>query len=164
MINIFLDLSKDCIEVFMDDFRVYEESFEACLDNLSRVLHRLIDSNLILNFEKCHFMVIEGIVLGHLVSARGIEVDKTKIDVISSLSNHVFVWEVQSFLGHVDCPAFVQAATEERGLHLQLAPCGHISGAEKKAHNHAYPPSTKLGTSELMCDASNFALGAILGK
>ncbi|RDX91873.1 Retrovirus-related Pol polyprotein from transposon opus, partial [Mucuna pruriens] len=69
----------------MDDFTVYADSFEACLSNLAKVLKRCIDTNLVLNFEKCHFMVTEGIVLGHLVSNRGIEVDKAKIDTISSL-------------------------------------------------------------------------------
>ncbi|RDY14421.1 Retrovirus-related Pol polyprotein, partial [Mucuna pruriens] len=87
MINIFSDLLQDCMEVFMDDFTVYTDSFETCLSNLSKVLKRCIDTNLVLNFEKCHFKVIEGIVLGHLVSNRGIEVDKSKIDIITSLPN-----------------------------------------------------------------------------
>ncbi|RDX87917.1 Retrovirus-related Pol polyprotein, partial [Mucuna pruriens] len=94
MINIFWDLLKDCMEIFMDDFMVYAESFEACLNNLSKVLRRCIDSNLVLNIEKCHFMVTKGIVLGHLISAKGIEVDKAKIDVISSLPNLASVQEV----------------------------------------------------------------------
>ncbi|RDY14188.1 Retrovirus-related Pol polyprotein, partial [Mucuna pruriens] len=92
--------SDDCMEVFMDDFTVYAESFDACLENLSRVLIRCINTNLVLNFEKCHLMVIEGIVLGHLVSNRGIEVDKAKIEIITSLLNLAFVREVRSFLGH----------------------------------------------------------------
>ncbi|RDX76042.1 Retrovirus-related Pol polyprotein from transposon opus, partial [Mucuna pruriens] len=58
-----------------------------------------MDTNLVLNFEKCHFMVTEGIVLGHLVSNRGIEVDKSKIDIITSLPNPTSVREVRSFLG-----------------------------------------------------------------
>ncbi|RDY08756.1 Retrovirus-related Pol polyprotein, partial [Mucuna pruriens] len=66
---------------------MYADSFEACLINLSKVLKRCIDTNLVLNFKKCHFMVIEGIALGHLVSKRDIEVDKSKIDVITSLPN-----------------------------------------------------------------------------
>ncbi|RDX69851.1 Retrovirus-related Pol polyprotein from transposon 17.6, partial [Mucuna pruriens] len=90
-----------CMEVFMDDLTVYATSFDACLENLTKVLTRCIDTNLVLNFEKCHFMVTKGIVLGHLVSSRGIEVDKSKIDIITSLPNPAFVWEVCSFLGHV---------------------------------------------------------------
>ncbi|RDX73541.1 Retrovirus-related Pol polyprotein from transposon 17.6, partial [Mucuna pruriens] len=100
MISIFSDLLQDCMEVFMDDFTVYANSFDACLGNLSKVLKRCIDTNLVLNFEKCHFMVTEGIVLGHLVSNRGIEVDKSKIDIISSVPNPTSMREVRSFLGH----------------------------------------------------------------
>ncbi|RDY05498.1 Retrovirus-related Pol polyprotein, partial [Mucuna pruriens] len=100
MTSIFSDLLQECMEVFMDDFTVYADSFQACLSNLSKVLTRCIDINLVLNFEKCHFMVTEGIVLGHLVSNRGIEVDKAKIDVITSLPNPASVQEVRSFLGH----------------------------------------------------------------
>ncbi|RDX63181.1 Retrovirus-related Pol polyprotein, partial [Mucuna pruriens] len=90
MTSIFSDLLQDCMEVFMDDFTVYANSFEACLSNLSKVLKRCIDTNLVFNFEKCHFMVTEGKVLGHLVSNRGIEVDRAKIDVITSLTNPAF--------------------------------------------------------------------------
>ncbi|RDX67178.1 Retrovirus-related Pol polyprotein, partial [Mucuna pruriens] len=142
MMSIFLDLLEDCMEVFIDDFTVYVESFEAFLDNLSRILRRCIDSNLVLNIEKCNFMVTEGIVLGHLVLVRGIEVDKAKIDVISSLSNPVSMQEVRSFLDHV---ASIQAAIEGHGLCVRSALCGHISGAEEKTHVHFHPPSTKLG-------------------
>ncbi|RDX68864.1 Retrovirus-related Pol polyprotein from transposon opus, partial [Mucuna pruriens] len=71
MISILSDLLKDFMEVFMNDFRVYAESFDACLDNLSKVLRRCVESNLVSNFEKCHFMVTKGIVLGHLISSRG---------------------------------------------------------------------------------------------
>ena len=53
-----------------------------------------------LNWEKFHFMVQEGIVLGHKISVRGIEVDKTKINVIDKLPPPVNVKGVRSFLGH----------------------------------------------------------------
>nr|KYP62148.1 Retrovirus-related Pol polyprotein from transposon 17.6 [Cajanus cajan] len=98
--NIFSDLLESCMEVFMDDFTVYGSSFDACLESLSRVLDKCIQTNLVLNFEKCHFMVTHGIVLGHLVSSRGIEVDKAKIDIIASLPYPASVREVRSFLGH----------------------------------------------------------------
>ncbi|RDX72988.1 hypothetical protein CR513_47461, partial [Mucuna pruriens] len=102
MTSIFSDLLQDCMEVFMDDFTVYEDSFDTCLHNLSKVLTRCIDTNLVLNFEKCHFMVIERIALGHRVSNRGIEVDKSKIDSITSLPNPASLREVRSFLGHAE--------------------------------------------------------------
>ena len=101
MMTIFADMVEKCIEVFMDDFSVFGSSFNFCLSNLERVLQRCDETNLVLNWEKCHFMVQEGIVLGHKISARGIEVDKTKIDVIEKLPPPVNVKGVRSFLGHV---------------------------------------------------------------
>jgi len=100
MMSIFSDYVERIIEVFMDDFTVYGDSFNKCLENLSLVLKRCIETNLILNYEKCYFMVEQGIVLGHVVSSRGLEVDKAKIDVISSLPYPSCVREVRSFLGH----------------------------------------------------------------
>ncbi|XP_021741174.1 uncharacterized protein LOC110707470 [Chenopodium quinoa] len=72
------------MEVFMDDFTVFGDSFDRCLHALSQVLKRCVETNLVLNFLKCHFMVEQGVVLGHIVSSKGLEVDKVKIDVISS--------------------------------------------------------------------------------
>jgi len=84
MMAIFADFLEDILEVFMDDFSVCGSSFEDCLGNLEKVLERCVKVNLVLNWEKCHFMVKEGIVLGHVVSNRGIEVDKAKIEVIEN--------------------------------------------------------------------------------
>ncbi|XP_047978466.1 uncharacterized protein K02A2.6-like [Salvia hispanica] len=84
----------------MDDFTVYGNSFDACLASLDLVLQRCQEKHLVLNFEKCHFMVTEGIVLGHVVSERGIQVDKAKVDVISKLPYPTNQKEVRGFLGH----------------------------------------------------------------
>ena len=70
------------MEVYMDDITVYGSNFEQCLTNLEAILQRCIEKNLVLNWEKCHFMVNQGIVLGHIISSRGIEVDKAKIELI----------------------------------------------------------------------------------
>ncbi|GJR78921.1 reverse transcriptase domain-containing protein [Tanacetum coccineum] len=85
MLAIFHDMIEESIEVFMDDFFVFGNSFDTCLNNLDKMLQRCKDAHLVLNWEKCHFMVKEGIVLGHKVSSAGLEVDKAKIDVISKL-------------------------------------------------------------------------------
>jgi hypothetical protein len=85
MMSIFSDYVERIIEVFMDDFMIYGDSFDKCLENLSLILKRCIEINLVLNYEKCYFMVEQGIILGHVVSSRGLEVDQAKIDVISSL-------------------------------------------------------------------------------
>jgi len=73
---IFHDMVEDFVEVFMDDLSVFGESLDLCLSNFDRVLARSEETNLVLNGEKCHFLVREGIVLGHKISRNGLEVDK----------------------------------------------------------------------------------------
>ncbi|GJX26306.1 reverse transcriptase domain-containing protein [Tanacetum coccineum] len=97
---IFHDMVEDFMEVFIDDFSVFGNSFDCCLANLDRMLARCEETNLVLNWEKCHFMVKEGIVLGHKISRAGIEVDRSKIDVIAKLPYPTNVKGVRSFLGH----------------------------------------------------------------
>ncbi|XP_073224760.1 uncharacterized protein [Cicer arietinum] len=99
MMSKFSDMIEKHIEVFMDDFSVFGSSFDNCLINPSLVLERCEKSNLVLNWEKCHFMVREGIVLGHRISHNGIEVDKAKVEVIEKLppTNEK---GIRSFLGH----------------------------------------------------------------
>lgn len=84
----------------MDDMSVFGDSFTDCLANLKLVLARCEEKGLVLNWEKCHFMVTFGIVLGHIVSSRGIEVDKAKVDLILNLPTPKTVRDVRSFLGH----------------------------------------------------------------
>ena len=72
------------------------------LEELVFVLKRCEETNLVLNWEKCHFMVTHGIVLGHVISSKGIEVDKSKIDLIRYLPTPSSVKEIRSFLGHAD--------------------------------------------------------------
>ncbi|GJW43529.1 reverse transcriptase domain-containing protein [Tanacetum coccineum] len=85
MMAIFHDMIEKTMEVFMDDFSVFGDSFDSCLSNLEKMLKRCEDTNLVLNWEKCHFMCKEGIVLGHKISKAGIEVDRAKVDVIAKL-------------------------------------------------------------------------------
>nr|GEV12262.1 hypothetical protein [Tanacetum cinerariifolium] len=85
MLAIFHDMVEKTMKVFMDDFLVFGNSFENCLSRLDKMLQRCEDTNLSLNWEKSHFMVKEGIVLGHKISKNGIEVDKAKVDVIAKL-------------------------------------------------------------------------------
>ena len=100
MISIFSDLVEEVMEIFMDDFSVYGSSFEDCLKNLETVLQRCQDKNLALNWEKCHFMVTEGIVLGHKISAARLEIDQAKIAVIKTLMSTTTVKGIRNFLGH----------------------------------------------------------------
>nr|GEW27435.1 retrovirus-related Pol polyprotein [Tanacetum cinerariifolium] len=85
MMAIFYDMIEETMKVFMDDFSVFGDSFSSCLSHLDKMLKRCKDTNLVLNWEKCHFMVKEGIVLGHKIYKSGIEVDRAKVDVIAKL-------------------------------------------------------------------------------
>nr|GEW43782.1 reverse transcriptase domain-containing protein [Tanacetum cinerariifolium] len=100
MMMIFHDMIERTVEVFMDDFLVFRNSFSTCLTNMENMLKRCEDTKLALNWEKSHFMVKEGIVLGHKISKKGIEVDKAKIEVISKLPHPTTIKGIRSFLGH----------------------------------------------------------------
>jgi hypothetical protein len=88
------------MEVFMEDFSIYGKIFEDWLANLDKVLKQCQMADLVLNWEKCHFMVREGIDLGNKISEKGIEVDKVKIEVIEQLPPPTNVKGIHSFLGH----------------------------------------------------------------
>ncbi|XP_075504542.1 uncharacterized protein LOC142541980 [Primulina tabacum] len=115
--------------------------------NLITVLKRCEETNLVLNWEKCHFMVQEGIVLGHKVSEKGIEVDKAKIEVIKNLPPPASVKGVRSFLGHA---GFYRPAYEDLKERLVTAPV-------------LVAPDWDL-SFEIMCDANDTAVGAVLGQ
>ena len=100
MMSIFSDLAEEVMEIFMDDFTVYGSSFEQCLHNLGTVLQRCKDKNLALNWEKCHFMVTEGIVLGHRIYAARLKVVQAKVSIIRNLMPPTIVKGIKSFLGH----------------------------------------------------------------
>ncbi|XP_048622882.1 uncharacterized protein LOC106394129 [Brassica napus] len=142
-----------------------------------RVLQRCEDTNLVLNWEKCHFMVKEGIVLGHKVSEKGIEVDKAKIDVMVGLAPPRTVKDIRSFLGHagfyrrfiMDFSKIARPLTrllcKEAAFHFD----GECMEAFKNLKNAlisapiVQPPDWDL-PFEIMCDASDFAVGAVLGQ
>ena len=177
MMSIFSDMIEEIMEVFMDDFSVYGKTFDDCLKNLDRVLQRCQEKHLILNWEKCHFMVREGIVLGHRVSERGIEVDRAKIEVIEQLPPPTNVRGVRSFLGHAGfyrrfIQDFSQIARPLTNLLAKDAPfdfndeCLDSFYYLKKALISApiiQPPDWSL-PFEIMCDASDYAVGAVLGQ
>ncbi|XP_057747186.1 uncharacterized protein LOC130966405 [Arachis stenosperma] len=177
MLSIFSDMIEKFIEVFMDDFSVFGNSFPSCLHHLALVLKRCQETNLVLNWEKCHFMVTEGIVLGHKVSNRGIEVDKAKVELIEKLPPPSNVKAVRSFLGHAGfyrrfIRDFSKIAKPLSNLLVSDTPfvfdknCMLAYELLKQKLSSApiiAPPDWNL-PFELMCDASDLAIGAVLGQ
>jgi len=101
VLGIFSDLIHDCVKIYMDDFTLYESTFEEALKNLEKVLKIFKEENLSLSHEKCFTMIIEGISLGHHILGDGIKVDKSKVEVISQLSIPSCQKDVRSFLGFI---------------------------------------------------------------
>nr|GEU94122.1 reverse transcriptase domain-containing protein [Tanacetum cinerariifolium] len=119
---------------------VFGDSFSSCLSNLDKMLKRYEDINLLLNWEKCHFMCKEGIVLGHKIPKSGIKVDRAKVDVIAKLPHLTTVKGVRSFLGHADCiNAFDTLEKKLTEAPILVVPDWNLP-------------------FELMCDASDFAI------
>jgi hypothetical protein len=100
MMAIFSDLVEKVMEVFMHDFFIYGKTFEGCLANLDKVLKRCKVADLVLNWEKCHFVAREVIILGNKISEKWIRVDKAKNEVIEQLPSPTSVKGIRSFLGH----------------------------------------------------------------
>ncbi|GJW62681.1 reverse transcriptase domain-containing protein [Tanacetum coccineum] len=177
MMAIFHDMIEETMEVFMDDFSVFEDSFSSCLSHLGKMLKWCEDTNLVLNWEKCHFMVKEGIVLGHEISKNGIEVDRAKVDVIAKLPHSTSVKGVQSFFGHAGFyRRFIQDFSKiaRPMTHLLEKDTPFIFSKEcikaletlKKKLTKApilVAPDWDL-PFEIMCDASDYAVGAVLGQ
>ncbi|GJS64174.1 reverse transcriptase domain-containing protein [Tanacetum coccineum] len=171
MMAIFHDMIEKTMEVFMDDFSVFENSFETCLSYLDKILQRCEDTNIVLNWEKSHFMVKERIVLGHKISKNGIEVDKAKVDVIAKLPHPTTVKGIQSFLSHAgfyrrfiqDFSKIARPMTrllEKDTPFFFFKECIEAFQTLKKKLTEApilVAPDWNL-PFELMCDASDFAI------
>ncbi|GJR64942.1 reverse transcriptase domain-containing protein [Tanacetum coccineum] len=163
--------------VFMDDFSIFGNSFDTCLNNLDKMLQRCKDSHLVLNWEKCHFMVKEGIMLGYKVSSAGLEVNKAKINIISKLPPPTNIKGVRRFLGHAGfyrrfIKDFLKIARPLTKLLEKDTPFEFDDECQKAfellkekltcapvivSHNWNLP-------FKLMCDASDLLVGAVLGQ
>jgi hypothetical protein len=177
MMAIFSPFIEKEVEIFMDDFSVCGTSFDTCLANLCKVLQHCEEVNLVLNWEKCHFMVQEGIVLGHRVTSKGIEVDKAKVEVIEKLCIPTDVKGIRSFLGHCGfyrrfIKDFAQIAKPLTNLLIKendfvfSDECAKSFNRLKEALISApiLQPPDWTQPFEIMCDASDYAVGAVLGQ
>nr|GEZ29143.1 reverse transcriptase domain-containing protein [Tanacetum cinerariifolium] len=150
---------------------------KSSIDEPPMMLKRCEDTNLCLNREKSHFMVKEGIVLGHKISKNGIKVDKAKVDVITKLPHPTPVKGIRSFLGHAgfyrrfiqDFSKIARPMTrllEKDTPFIFSKECIEAFQYLKKKLTKApilVVPDWNL-PFELMCDASDFAIGAVLGQ
>nr|GEZ64142.1 reverse transcriptase domain-containing protein [Tanacetum cinerariifolium] len=177
ILAIFHDMVEKTMKVFMDDFSIFGNSFENCLSRLDKMLQRCEDTNLSLNWEKSHFIGKEGIVLGHKISKNKIEVDKAKINVIAKLPHPTTVKGIRSFLGHVGFyRRFIQDFSkisrpmthllEKNTPFIFSEDCIKAFQTLKKKLTESpilIAPNWDL-PFEFMCDASDFAIGAVLGQ
>nr|GEX35255.1 reverse transcriptase domain-containing protein [Tanacetum cinerariifolium] len=175
MMAIFHDMIKKTMEVFMDDFLVFGNSFRTFLSHLDKMLKRCEDTNLCLNWEKSRFMVKEGIVLGYRISKNVIEVDKAKVDMIDKLPHLTTVKGIRSFLGHVGfyrgfIQDFSKIARPMTRLLEKDTPfffsndCIEAFQTLKRKLTEALiliTPGWDL-PFELMCDASDFSIGNVV--
>nr|GEV81880.1 retrovirus-related Pol polyprotein from transposon opus [Tanacetum cinerariifolium] len=168
-----------CIDyqVFMDDFLVFGNLFETCISHLDKMLKRCEDTNLCLNWKKSHFMVKEGIILGHKISKNGIEVDKAKVDVIAKLPHRTTVKGIRCFLGHAGFyRRFIQDFSKIARLMTRLFKKDTPFFFSKECVEAFQTLKRKLTKVpilitpdwdlpfELMYDASDFAIVVVLGK
>ncbi|RVW12796.1 Transposon Tf2-12 polyprotein [Vitis vinifera] len=177
MLSIFSDMVERTMEVFMDDITVYGGSYKECLLHLEVVLQRCIEKDLVLNWEKCHFMVQQGIVLGHIISKNGIEVDKAKVELVVKLPPPTNVKGIRQFLGHVGFyRRFIKdfSKISKPLCELLLKDAKFVwdekcqkSFEELKQFLTTAPivraPNWKL-PFKVMCDASDLAMGVVLGQ
>jgi len=177
MLSIFSDLVERFLEIFMDDFSVLGDSFDDCLINLEKILNRCEEKNLVLNLGKYHFMVTNSIVLGYIVSLKGIEVDKSKIELIANLPTPKSVKDVRLFLGHAgfyrrfikDFSVISKSLCNLLTMDNVFEWTEHCEEAFVKLKNLLtstpviQPPDWSL-PFEIMCDASDYAVGAVLGQ
>ena len=170
MMAIFSDFLGDSLEVFMEDFSVFGKDFETCLAYLTKILEVCVRKRLVLSWEKSHFMVREGVVLGHIVSGKGLEVDKAKIEVIQNLPLPNTVKDLRSFLGHV---GFYRRFIQDFATLLCKDKDFIIDEEGKRAFKTfkqalieapiLQSPNWDL-PFKIMCDASDYAVGAVLGQ
>jgi hypothetical protein len=161
----------------MDDFSVYGKTFEDCLANLDKVLTRCGEVDLVLNWEKCHFMVKRRIVLGHVISERGIEVDKAKVEAVDKLPPPTDIKSLRSFLGHVgfyrrfikDFSKITKPLTNllQKDVPFDFNEKCLVALQTLKRALITAPIIQLLDWSqpfEIICDASDYVVGAVLGQ
>jgi len=172
----FLLMVEWFLEIFMKDFSIYGDSFDQCLHHLELVLQHHAKKILTLNCEKCHFMIRYGIVLGYEISMSGTEVDKAKIEVKANLPMPKCIKYIWSFLGHndfyrmfiKDFSKIVRPLTNLLSKDVAFTFDSECLNAWEKLKKELISApiisaSDWSKSFEIMCDASDFVIGAVLG-
>ena len=161
----------------MDDFSIFGNDFDNCLAHLTKILEVCVRKRLVLSWQKSHFMVREGLLLGQIISGKRLEVDKAKIEVIQNLPLLNTIRDLRSFLRHVSFyHKFIQdfAKVSKPLTTLLCKDKDFIIDEEgkrtfvmlKQALIEApilQSPNWDL-PFEIMCNASDYAVGAVLGQ
>eukprot|EP00253_Pinus_taeda_P008113 PITA_08113 len=176
ILSIFADLINEGLEVYMDDFTPYEEEFDPALETLEKVLQRCIDTRICLSHEKCYMMMTEGLIIGHFISAAGIQVDPAKIQILLLIPTPTTQTEVRSFLGfssyyrrfieHYSCITAPLYALTGNIDFLWIEKCERALNDLKKLVSTApvlCGPNWDL-PFQISSDASDTAIGAVLGQ
>jgi hypothetical protein len=177
MMAVFSEFIEEIVEVFMDDFSVYGKTFMDCLANLDKVLTRCAEVDLVLNWEKFHFMVKQGIVLGHIISERGIKLDKAKVETVEQFPPPTDVKSLRSFLGHAgfyrrfikDFSKITKPLTHllQKDVAFDFDEKCLVAFRTLKSVLVSAPiihPPDWSQPFEIMCDASDYDVGTILGQ
>ena len=175
ILSIFSDLINEGLEVYMDDFTPYGDDFDPALDTLENVLQRCIATRLCLSHEKYYMMMTKGLILGHYISAAGIQVDPAKIQIILLIPTPTTQTEVCSFLGfsgyyrrfiehysHIDAPLYALTGNVD---FLWTEKCDRAFQDLKKLVSTApvlRGPNWNL-PFQILSDASNTTIGEVLG-
>ena len=161
----------------MNDFSVFGSIYDHCLNNLDLILQRCKETNLILNWQKCYFMICEGIVLNHKISLKDIEVDKVKVKVIEKMPPPIIVKGIRKFFGHAgfyqwfikDCfkiaKPLCDLLTKDVLFHFNDECLFAFNRLKKKLVSTPIIASLDWSLHfKLMCDSSDFTVGAVLGQ
>ena len=177
MLIIFSDMVERIMEVFTDDLKVYEKTFDECLLNLKKDLKRCIEKDLVLNWEKCHFLATSRVLLSHIISREGIQVDPAKIKLILKLHLPTTIKEVRQFSGHASFyRRFIQDFSK-----ISQPLCALLLNEAKfiwtKSYQKAFErlkslltivpivrPSNQSLPFRLMCDVNDYVVGVVLGQ
>ena len=176
ILNIFSDLINEGLEVHMDDFTLYGDNFDPALDTLEKVVQRCIATKVCLSHEKCYMMMTEGLIIGHYISAAGIQVDPAKIQIILLIPTPTTQKKVRSFLrfssyyrrfieyfSHIAAPLYALTGIIDF-LWIEKCECAFQDLKKLVSTTPVLRGPDSDLPFQISFDASDTAIGAVLGQ